>query len=585
MFFNFFRKKPTVVDDFNLELEDDNRLYYETIAGRTPRDPNNREEYILFIDFGSYRTSVLCWPCSFGRDKITDTWQYVVHYKNGDTQGGGFPSAFINPPSGDERDFSFIDDFSGLTFSNSQIVKSAKSVFAGKFAAYKGQVPQFRLYIKKVLEESFKYITEPKEGRPWNGPAIPVITEIRVTVPDLFIENLRAGYRENIYSVCMQFLSHRKWKQLFPANFRSLKKTFVNISADESGACELYFLNLIKLMPFWDLSCEKDRIPDLNEVDFLFSQRKNGPDKKKELNFVVCHVDIGGLTTDASILLMRSFEDPDLGITTTLKRKESFSEKKAGEYFADTYREGRHEDEEEKWWDCDRFIEKDFSRFLELLFGKQYALLNEWRKEKRLDGIYFLVSGRPTKAPKIREIMSKYILREFNKETLLLLPEHCLFMADYYHVGKNQEGERYAKKIENFEKLITILGNVYTLYDGYEIDFDDHKYFISLDGDTRCMNRMEILPGKQYDMEDFENYQKAAQRNNVLHLAFTKIASGENATRFLTIKKIARQTAYPTIKIAEKNDFDDQAWITPSLIITNLEDNDQAFDLAWASHV
>ncbi|MBF0377459.1 MAG: hypothetical protein HQK72_08230 [Desulfamplus sp.] len=614
MIFNFFKRNKPSDDAFNLELEDDNKLYYQTIAGRTPRDSNNREEYILFVDFGSYRTSVLCWPCCYGREKITDTWKYVVHYKNGAVEGGGFPSAFINPPSGDERDFAFIDNFEDITVSNSQIVKSAKSVFASKFAAYKGAVPQFRLYIKKVLEESFKYITEPVEGRPWNGPAIPVITEIRVTVPDLFIENLRAGYRENIYSVCMEFLTHKKWKQLFPANLRTLKKTFINISADESGACELYFLNLIKLMPFWDLSSEKDRIPDLKEVDFLFSQKRRGTtniisnsnnepqssikekkfdklekisssDNKKELNFVVCHVDIGGLTTDASILLMRTFKDVDLGITTTLKRKESFSEKKAGEYFADIFKESRQEDDEEKWWESDRFIEKEFAKFLELLFGKQYALLNEWRKEKCLDGIYFLISGRPTKAPKIRDIISRYILKEFNKETLLLLPEHCLFMADYHHVGKNEEGERYAKKIDNFEKLITILGNVYTLYDGYEIDFDEHKYYISLDIDTRGVQRMEILPGRQYNMEDFENYQKAAQRNNVLHLAFTRMASGENGTRFLTVKKIARQTAYPTVKIADKSEFDDQAWITPSLIITNLNDNDQAFDLAWASHV
>ncbi|MBF0573353.1 MAG: hypothetical protein HQK69_06285 [Desulfamplus sp.] len=608
MIFNFFKRNKQSDDAFNLELEDDNKLYYQTIAGRTPRDPNNREEYILFVDFGSYRTSALCWPCCYGREKITDTWKYVVHYKSGEVEGGGFPSAFINPPSGDERDFAFIDNLEDITVSNSQIVKSAKSVFASKFAAYKGAVPQFRLYIKKVLEESFKYITEPVEGRPWNGPAIPVITEIRVTVPDLFIENLRAGYRENIYSVCMEFLTHKKWKQLFPANLRSLKKTFINISADESGACELYFLNLIKLMPFWDLSSEKDRVPDLKEVEFLFSQKRKGvnnnngvhaaagktnfgkshetaSDNKKELNFVVCHVDIGGLTTDASILLMQTFKDADLGITTTLKRKESFSEKKAGEYFADIFKESRQEDDEEKWWESDRFIEKEFAKFLELLFGKQYALLNEWRKEKALDGIYFLVSGRPTKAPKVRDIISRYILKEFNKDTLLLLPEHCLFMADYHHVGKNEEGERYAKKIDNFEKLITILGNVYTLYDGYEIDFDEHKYYISLDIDTRGVQRMEILPGRQYNMEDFENYQKAAQRNNVLHLAFTRMASGENGTRFLTVKKIARQTTYPTVKIAEKSEFDDQAWITPSLIITNLNDNDQAFDLAWASHV
>jgi len=585
MIFNFFRRNKQSEDEFHLELEDDTRLYYETIAGRTSRDLNNHEEYILFVDFGSYRTSVLCWPCSYGREKITDTWKYVVHYRDGQISGGGFPSAFINPPSGDERDFAFIDNFEDITVANSQIVKSAKSVFASKFAAYKGAVPQFRLYIKKVLEESFKYITEPVEGRPWNGPAIPVITEIRVTVPDLFIENLRAGYRENIYSVCMEFLNHKKWKQLFPANLRSLKKTFINISADESGACELYFLNLIKLMPFWDLSCEKDRAPDLKEVAFLFSQKRAGQEQKRELNFVVCHVDIGGLTTDASILLMRTFKDADLGITTTLKRKESFSEKKAGEYFADLFKESRHDDDEEKWWESDRFIDKEFGKFLELLFGKQYSLLSEWRREKCLDGIYFLISGRPTRAPKIRDIISRYILKEFNKETLLLLPEHCLFMADYYHVGKNEEGERYAKKIENFEKLITILGNVYTLYDGYEIDFDEHKYYISLDLDTRGVQRMEILPGKQYNMEDFENYQKSAQRNNVLHLAFTRIASGENGTRFLTVKKIARQTAYPTIKIADKSEFDDQAWITPSLIITNLNENDQAFDLAWASHV
>jgi len=269
MIFDFLKRKKKNLDEFNLELEDDNKLYYETIAGRTPRDPNNREEYILFVDFGSYRTSVLCWPCSFGRDKITDTWQYVVHYQDGKLDDGGFPSAFINPPSGDERDFAFIDDFSDITVSNSQIVKSAKSVFASKFAAYKGNVPQFKLYIKKVLQESFKYITQPKEGRPWNSSAIPIITEIRVTVPDLFIENLRQGYRDNIYSVCMDFLTHQKWKQLFPSNLRSLKKTFINISADESGSCELYFLNLIKLMPFWDLSSEKDRIPDLRVCPYF----------------------------------------------------------------------------------------------------------------------------------------------------------------------------------------------------------------------------------------------------------------------------------------------------------------------------
>ncbi|MFO7883223.1 MAG: hypothetical protein R6U68_00235 [Desulfobacteraceae bacterium] len=586
MLFNIFKRKKEIVDEFNLELEDDNRLYYETIAGRTPRDPNNREEHILFIDFGSYRTSVLCWPCSFGRDRITDSWRYIVHF-NGNNEETGFPSAFINPPSGDERDFAFVSDLSEKNVANNQVVKSAKYVFASKFAAYRGNVPQFRLYIKKILEQSFKFITEPREDRPWNGPAIPVITEIRVTVPDLFIENLRAGYKENIFSICLDFACHLKWGQLFPANVKNLKNSFINISADESGACELYFLNLIKLMPMWDLSSEKDRSPDLNEVHALFSHIKSRTSARQLLNFVVCHIDIGGLTTDASILLMDSYNDPDLGITTTLKRKESFSEKKAGEYFSDLFTKYCLENKEPRdknWWESDLFIEKEFSRFLELLFGKQHDMLRQWQKEKELNGVYFLISGRPTKAPLVRKIISKYILKEFNKEELILLPEHCFFMAEYFHVGKNQEGERYARKIENFEKLITILGNVYTLYDGYNIDFADQKYYIFLDVDSRSRSKMEIVPGKLYNLEDFDHYLKAAQNNNVNHLAFTRLPSGENGTRFLTVKKIARQTAYPIIKIAENKDSDDQAWITPSLIITNLGQNDQVFDLAWASH-
>ncbi|MCG8640581.1 MAG: hypothetical protein MI862_12650 [Desulfobacterales bacterium] len=581
MLFDFFKRKKKPVDEFQLALEDDDKLYYETIAGRTPRDPNNIEEYILFIDFGSYRTSVLCWPCRYGRDRITDSWQYVVHF-DGDNQGG-FPSAFINPPSGDERDFAFVSKVNEDSISSSQVVKSAKYAFASKFAAYRGDVPQFKLYIKKILEQSFKYITEPKEDRPWNGPAIPTITEVRVTVPDLFIENLRAGYRENIFSVCMNLSSHRKWKSLFPSNLQHLRRTFVNISSDESGACELYFLNLIKLIPFWELSGSKDRAPRIEEVNFLFSQNRPGHTGKDHLDCVICHIDIGGLTTDVSILLTHTYHDPILGITTTLKRKESFSEKKAGEYFADCYAQTKGGDDEENWWESERFINKDFSRFLGLLSGKQAVLLKEWRGEKELDGFYFLVSGRPTKSPLVKKAISRHVLKEFNKEELILLPEHCLFMADYYHVGKNEEGERYAKKIDHFEKLITLLGNVYTLYDGYDIDFENHKYFISLDMDNRNTNQMEVVPGKVYNMETFENYKKAASKNNVNHLAFTRIQGGEHTTRFLTVKTIARQTAYPAIKVAKANEYDDQAWIMPSLIITNLEQNEQAFDLAWAT--
>ena len=220
---------------------------------------------------------------------------------------------------------------------------------------------------------------------------------------------------------------------------------------------------------------------------------------------------------------------------------------------------------------------------MELLCGKQAALLNEWRREKELAGIYFLISGRPTKSEKVRTAIKRHILKEFNRKELLLLPEHCLFMAEYRHVGKNQEGERYAKNIQHFEKLITLLGNVYTLYDGYDISFEDHKYYISLDTDARTTTQMEVVPGRIYNMEEFENYKKSAVHNNVNHLAFTRFPAGENSTRFLTVKTIARQTAFPVIKVAQGNDG--QAWIMPSLVITNLEQNDQSFDLSWGTLV
>ena len=102
-----------------------------------------------------------------------------------------------------------------------------------------------------------------------------------------------------------------------------------------------------------------------------------------------------------------------------------------------------------------------------------------------------------------------------------------------------------------------------------------------MDTDTRTTNQMEVLPGRIYNMEEFENYKKSAEHNNVNHLAFTRFPAGENSTRFLTVKTIARQTAFPVIRVAQSGDG--QAWIMPSLMITNLEQNDQAFDLSWGA--
>lgn len=585
-----FMPKDAVKESFVKQEEtsqDEMKLYYYTEGGKTPRDPNNTKDYILFMDLGSYRTSVLCWPYDSGREDLTNAWKYIVRYEDGKNNASvGFPSAFVNSPKSDERDFRFIPDITQVNIPQKQIVKSAKFAFASQFAAYNGDVPSFKLYIKKVLEKSFEYITAPHQDRPWNDAYVPRIIETRVTVPDLFIENLREGYRKSIVEVCLGLSQSPKWKYLFPSEdeFETMKDSFVTISSDESGSCELYFVNLIKDMPFWNLSHPYDREYNLQDVEFLFAQHKHHTGEQNDLTFAVCHLDVGGLTTDASIVLLKTFKDDDLGITTTLLRKESFSEKRAGEYFKDLYREENQETpKKQNWWESQSFVEKHFLRFISIILDKQFTLFTQWKGEKHIHGFYFLISGRPTKSPVIQDAIRMQISKLFNKEELLILPDHCLFMADYRHVGKNAVGERYAEQIEDFEKLITILGNVYTLYDGYDIKIENHRYYISLDL-GRPGTCHEIRPDTDYDLEsheDFEDYRKASLKNNVVHLAFSKHPEGRSVTRFLTAKKIAGQVAYPTLQILEKDEHD-RSWIIPSINVINLPDNQQSFDLAWS---
>ena len=561
--------------------EEDHKLYYYTEAGKTPRDENNVKNYILFIDLGSYRTSVLCWPHTAGREEITDAWKYIVKY-NGTQDGGGFPSAFVN--SGHEKDFAFIPDINAINIPSKQIVRSAKFTYASQFAAFKGKVPSFKLYIKKIIEESFLYITAPYADRPWNDAHIPRIIEIRVTVPDLFIENLREGYRQSIVDVCLDLSKVPKWSRLFPDNLDKIKTKFVTISSDESGSCELYFLNIIKEMPFWDLSHAFDREADLNDVEFIFAQRKRrAVDEEDELFFSVCHLDIGGLTTDASVVLLKSYKGKYLGITTTLLRKESFSEKRAGEYFKsqyDKYRKDNQIDIDKNWWESEEFIEKQVVNFLSIILVKQSTLLKEWKRERFLNGIYFLISGRPTKAPLIQQAIVKKILEIFNQEEIIILPDHCLFMANYRHIGKTIDGERYAKRIDDFEKLITILGNVYTLCDGYDVRIEEPRYYISIDVGQRGVTPHEIKPDIDYNLEDFEDYKIAAQQNKVVHIAFSKHLEGNSVTRFLTAQQMQDGIKYPEMRIADDND--DRAWIIPSIKVTNLEKHEKEFDLAWS---
>ncbi len=566
------------------EPPDGDELFYMTELGKTPRDPEKQKDYILFIDLGSYRTSVLCWPTGEDREIITDASEYVIAY--GDEEHGiGFPSAFIIPLSTGRRaaqqGIKLVNNLDQVNVPRRQLVESAKRVFARDFAKSGGEVPFFLMYMKKVIEESLTYITEPSLKRKWNDDHIPHIAKVRVTVPDLFVENLRKGYCERIKQVCRDLAQFTKWKQLLPTE---PGEDFVTVSSDESGACELYFLNLIKEMPFWDLSDTVNREAQLAEVEHLFAQKPSESGNRVELTFALCHLDIGGLTTDATIVLLgtRRQDRPPI-ITSTLRRKESFAEKKAGEDLKrdyESYRE-RHsnEDANKKWWESEGFVGQEFSDFLKNLLFKQYTLLKRWKNDMAIDGIYYLVSGRPTRAPLVQTAIVTKIMEIFNRDELLLLPEHCLFMASYRHVAKTDR-ERYSAQIPNFEKLVTILGNVYTLYDGWDVDsnISSPGYYVSLLG-YRGAEALKILPEKDEDTKEWEDFEHALKDNESVRLAFSKNTDGTSTTHFLTVKRIPNKPRFPKLKVPSR--LGKREWIIPSLEIINLKEDKEAFELGW----
>ena len=552
--------------------------YYYTAAGKSIR--RDFKDYILFIDLGSYRTSVLCWPYLAPKSTLTSAWRYIVNPFPDDPHGKGFPSAFYHTEN--EANFRFVPDIASIRdhVMEHHIIPSAKIGYVCDYASKKGNVPTFRLYIKKVLEKTLTYITEPVEGRVWNDAFIPRIVEIRVTVPDLFIENLRQGYKRNIGEVCLELAQYPRWRALFPYDLADKLKTFVNLSSDESGACELYFVNLLRTLPFVNLSQQRDSKADMQKVEAVFVQNNAPSAKAGERIIAQCHLDIGGLTTDASIVLLRAYLDEYLGITTTLWHKESFSEKKAGELFKQEYAQMKDFKPNIPWWESENFVNSHITHFVETIVRKQYSLLQQWKDLYQIHGVYFIISGRPTRAKLVQKAILQQIIKIFNQEEVMLLPDHCLFIANYRHVGKDPNGGRYAQQIDDFEKMITLLGNVYTMHEGYDIDIQKQEYYISLDLDMDGVKSEPINVDQEYDMQDRKDYKRASEAMNVVSLAFSKHPDDTSKTTFLLAKKLAGQVVFPKIKIV-KDTIDQRAWIMPTIAVTNLEEHPE-LELAWA---
>lgn len=552
-------------------------------AGRKLK--KERPKYVLFIDLGSYRTSVLCWP---QHDmNIAMASRYIVQYKSGDEYKPSWPSAFVRPignENGADTDFQFIEDIVGCGIDKEQLVVSAKFLFTREFSQYPdGNVPDFKLYMRKVIEGSLQYIMEYRKESVWNSDSVPLIEEIRVTVPDLFIENLRDGYKKTILEVCREL--DPMWRVLF-ANLEGDNLNFVKISTDESGACELYFVNLLKDMPFWDLSSDINRAVDVDDVRWLFSQNESVA--KNKLIFAICHLDIGGLTTDASCILVKTGKAEDHSIiSSTLWKKQSFDKRRAGEWLGHEFRGKRYYKEGDVWWDSHEFLVETFTPFIKSLIVEQADLLKKWRSEKvDIDGIYYLISGRPTRAELVQQQISRLIIQELNRDGLYILPEHLMFMSHYRHFGREPSTHApYLIQIPDFEKLITSVGNTYTLRMGYDLDreYGQPSYYIYLESDYKSVVPHKIPESASLDTGTLVDFKYVFERQPSINLLYGKLPyAAPSWLPFMSAAKQDKELIYPVIRI-RTYDQTERAWIMPSIYIENFTENSNIFSLKWTN--
>jgi hypothetical protein len=546
--------------------------------------------YWLLLDLGAYRTTVLCWPSDKDLRDISAVSDYLISQPNDRTKLTGFPSAFIKKG----RKFEFVDETNRREHRETNIIESAKVSFAKEYSAHQEKLEEFKHYVTHLLASVFETIAKPEPSSKWNYKEIPIIEGIKLTVPDLFIENLRSGYCNIIYDVCKELREKANdWKLMLPDDYFKDKNNFVQISADENGAAELYFIRVVQTLPFLNLSKPQDRAKNLPDALTFFQTLpgNNSQKEKKQLVVACCVIDIGGLTTDASMTILKFVPDSDIAdLKAHLLVKTSFSEPKAGEYLARVYQK-THSNSNRPWWDNKDFLADQEVSFLRIIIQQQYEAIVKLKSgtdSEGLDGIYFIFAGRPTQSLSLQDLLTRLVLETFNEKELLIMKEHCLFMSNYPHIWR-QGDQRHAERFPELAKLITVIGNLFALGLNYVIDEQLVRYYIQLKTDNEHDHVFELSPDESKSLKDyrfFDDSLRAANSAKKLKLEFSKQGKGKYQP-FLNVSALLKDqdgSSYPQLRIGLSSDAEaasSKRWILPSIYVENLADRKNFFKLFW----
>ncbi|MBU0477212.1 hypothetical protein KKC91_01390 [bacterium] len=601
------------------------------------RDLGRRRAYEIFIDIGSYRTTVLCLPHgdrNDERDRLGNIESYLIPFRGKYRE---FPSSYLKTAGGvkllsDE----VVDDVKSgniTYYDEKKIVTSAKRDFIHDFLDYPegldsdGKPTNFVLYIKTLLEHTFRVITcddekviingnEVEVDEHWRSSDVPSIEGIQVTVPDLYIENLRQGYCTYILKACESLCNKSStdlWKVLLEGynkyskglleinKNKSKQKVdgFVSISADESGAGELYFMESMKVLSsirFYKADLDKYNIL---HIKHLFSQRpeiSNAGQNEITQKIICCRIDMGGITTDAGVSLVEFFDkklsnkSDNKELRYKLLKKESFSQRIAGEKFKEEF--GEYGYSKENWWENIDFIRDEkncsFVKIIKRIINSQYKAVKQlFLSEDKIDGVYFVISGRPTMSDPVKEALLQIILDYFNNERLLLLKESCIFVSDlpliYYDW---QGGNWHVSYRPELAKWVTAAVGEKMLSNSskYEIGTQGFDYYVKVDhfppvdgGDLQTINGSI---DKAISLENFDEFKSQMEDGAVrVGLSFSPKKDGEFIS-FLDVLNRSCKNEYPTeqgkcypkLKVGSaQTPLSNKAWIIPSIYIEDID--------------
>ena len=576
-------------------------MQYSDNGFPTDRNPNleYKHTYWLLIDLGAYRTTVLCWPNGEDLRDVSVLSEYLISQPSSELIG--FPSAFMKK----NRMFSFVSDQAMEEIDTNDYIESAKTYFAEEYSAHKYGAEEFAHYVKNLLNTVFTIIAKPDTKSVWNYKEIPVIEGLKLTVPDLFIENLREGYCDIIHNVCQELREENPDCQLMLADrfFNDTDQPFVQISADENGAAELYFINNVQTLPFLNLSKDKDRARNLPDALELFQTLTPALDvaDKEHLILACCVIDIGGLTTDASTTVLKFVPNQKIAdLEAHLLMKTSLSEPKAGKHLKQEYQKYAPHNKGE-WWDDPQFLAANEVNFLRIIIQEQYQSIQAWQQEaaeqqeaEALDGVYFILSGRPTQSPHVQKLLTQLILETFNQAELLIMKEHCLFMSDYPHIWRDGSTRR-AVVHQELAKLVTVVGNLYSLQLSYSIDEQLICYYIQVQLDQEHEDTFALMPGDTRNLEEYDFFRHQLEKANParqIKLEFSKQPHGKYQ-QFLSVSGRLQSkdiSCYPQLCIGGTKSqvgYQDRVykrWILPSIYVENLEAQREYFKLAWSDN-